>query len=842
LRFTVRLSDGRFRFFSTLAVIAALWAAPPPAAAQAPAFDVLHRFTESGDGLRPGSFVLAPDGTIYGTTGTGGAHGCGTIFSLSPAGAYAVLHAFDPIASGACRHQVVLGADGALYGWTYQGRIVVPPGVEAAKGSVFRLSPGGPFEVLAADLSGYLPTSAIAAGDGNVYVVSRSAFLPGVVMASKVFRVSPPGAMTDLGVLSDIQVAALAWGQDGNFYGVGSQTSFPGTEVAFRLPPGGSISALHDFAASEGTTLSALVNDGSDFVGIARAGGAHGQGTAFRLTSAGAVTVLHDFSADEGVPQAQFVAMGDGSFRGTTSRTAPNQVRLFQMTAGGAVTVMPALLAAESAVTALVEDPAGGVQLAIQTGGPYARGLVARVTTAGDVVPRWPFPAATIGNTPPYPAALVKGSSGFYGVTAKGGLADRGTLYRLTPDGTITTLHAFQGGASDGALPLALTMGLDGALYGTTENGGVNDCGTIFRYDVGPPVVLYHFPCTPPPTPRSVRPTLLTQAEDGTFYGTTWSGGSTGGPSVYRFAAGSVTTVSDLYRTPNALVRGVDGSVYGTTGEASVVAGVNAGSVYRISAAGQYQGITAGPGFGAIVQTRDQSLYVGVLLIPGVDKLTLSGQRTPLYATPGSPISLIEGRDGHLFGTSLDRPPWGTVPAPTTFRLTTWGVYTELASDIRGGALAEGDDGFVYGVGVRGVDQFAFRVAVPPAPEPPPPPPPPPQGLSLQANVSALRAGQTLTVNAVLTPGDLTARADAYVVIQMPWGAYYSLQIGGGLVPGLVPIVRNFTPMAITLPIFVHTFAANYPPGPYTFLSALTVPGTLQLLQPIQSQTVTFTP
>ena len=65
-----------------------------------------------------------------------------------------------------------------------------------------------------------------------------------------------------------------------------------------------------------------------------------------------------------------------------------------------------------------------------------------------------------------------------------------GTAFKLTPSGTLTTLHSFcnQGGSAlctDGAQPYArMIQGSDGNLYGTTLGGGEIGYGAVF--EVGP--------------------------------------------------------------------------------------------------------------------------------------------------------------------------------------------------------------------------------------------------------------------------------------------------------------------------------------------------------------------
>ena len=88
-------------------------------------------------------------------------------------------------------------------------------------------------------------------------------------------------------------------------------------------------------------------------------------------------------------------------------------------------------------------------------------------------------------------AGLVQGSDGnFYGTTQSGGTnGGEGTVFKISPNGALTTLYSFTGG-NDGASPQAgLVQGSDGNFYGTTVNGGQGGAGTVFRLTIvpGPP-------------------------------------------------------------------------------------------------------------------------------------------------------------------------------------------------------------------------------------------------------------------------------------------------------------------------------------------------------------------
>ena len=118
----------------------------------------------------------------------------------------------------------------------------------------------------------------------------------------------------------------------------------------------------------------------------------------------------------------------------------------------------------------------------------------------------------------------MQGTDGnLYGTTAGGGDYGAGTVFKMTTNGTFTTLYMFTGGA-DGANPYAaLAQGTDGNFYGTTAGGGDYGAGTVFKMTTnGTLMTLYSFTGGD----DGANPwTGLTQGADGNYYGTTRSGG-----------------------------------------------------------------------------------------------------------------------------------------------------------------------------------------------------------------------------------------------------------------------------------------------------------------------------
>jgi uncharacterized repeat protein (TIGR03803 family) len=169
-------------------------------------------------------------------------------------------------------------------------------------------------------------------------------------------------------------------------------------------------------------------------------------------------------------------------------------------------------------------------------GFPIDAGTVFKITPGGTLTTLHAFD----GNDPAnglYPEApLVQAANGdFYGTTEQGGVGNAngryGTIFKITASGNLTTLYSFCTGSTctDGAKPYAgLVQGTDGNLYGTTEGGGANGYGTVF--EINPKTrkltTLYNF-CSKSGCTDGAKPYAgLVQDTNGTFYGTTEQGGT----------------------------------------------------------------------------------------------------------------------------------------------------------------------------------------------------------------------------------------------------------------------------------------------------------------------------
>src|SRR6266436_3707089 len=232
---------------------------------------------------------------------------------------------------------------------------------------------------------------------------------------------------------------------------------------------------LFNFELSPGTVTASLVEgpDGN-FYGTTAQGGPRGSGTVFRVTPAGVLTTL---VSDQQNPAAGLVVGNDGLLYGMTSAGGAfgGFGTVFKMTTNGALTTIAVLSGVNG------ENPQSGLVLARDgnfygtspQGGTNSVGNVFRVTPAGVVTSLVSFDSSSLGGGPS--AGLALGPDGnLYGITAFGGGAGLGTIFKITTGGIFTTLYSFQ--LPDGLVRQARLMpGPDGNLNGPTWDGGRAD-------------------------------------------------------------------------------------------------------------------------------------------------------------------------------------------------------------------------------------------------------------------------------------------------------------------------------------------------------------------------------
>jgi uncharacterized repeat protein (TIGR03803 family) len=311
-----------------------------------------------------------------------------------------------------------------------------------------------------------------------------------------------------------------------------------------------------------------------------------------------------------------------------------------------------------------------------------------------------------------------------------------GTLYRLPTNGTGYTIQfAFTNSPADGQFPSQIVaQGSDLAFYGTTCCAGRHADGSVFRVaaDGTGYTNLYSFGSFPTDG-RNAEPAFLVSG-DGVLFGVTGSGGSANFGSIFRIGEDGAAYAQLRSLNPTGgdgafpwvgLIRGLDGTLYGTTSASGAFRG---GTLFRLAPDGSSYGLLHSfdpynhdglQPLGAVVQATDGALYgttssggtngSGTVFRVRLDGSTyrtiwaFSSDLPGQYPTAG----LIQGADGALYGVTGG----GVLGAGSVFKINLDGsgflVLHRFPSDASDGvaptaALIQAQDGMLYGTTMDG--------------------------------------------------------------------------------------------------------------------------------------------
>ena len=660
-------------------------------------------------GANPRSaLVPGADRDLYGTTQNGGANGAGTAFRLGIIAAPQITSQpanQSAFAGASVTFSVAaFGSQPLAYQWLFNGTNLTDGGNVA--GSTNRLLKLSNVDLGAVGYYSVLVSNALGTADSApaiLEVVNAPAFIttqptnltlaPG---ATATFNVSAIGNQP---LLFQWKCGGINLTDGGNVSGSASSTlTLSGVTEANNGVYSVLVSNELDAVTSTGATLLVIppsapgtllqtlysfggglrqpsgltpASDGNLYGTTASGGSSPSYGAVFKVSTNGAVNVVAQFDTQSGIsPEAGLVQGADSNFYGTTAGGGTNMLgNVFRMTPGGVLTNIYSFSGGTngSSPDTLLTQGAGGFLFGTTAnGGAGGVGSVFRVSTNGAFATVYSFTGGNDGAAPV--GELTLGSDGiFYGVTTNKGAHGYGTVFKLTPGGTLTTLYSFTGGL-DGYDPNPLVQGTDGNLYGTTTYSSIRGFplyGCIFSISPNSAfTTLYSLNYNDGNYPQAG----LIQANDGNFYGTTSLGGTYGNGIVFRItSSGTLTTLvsfdgfDDGALPETALAQGADGNLYGTTSSGGAA---GQGTIFRLSMTGAPQ-ITVPP--------TGQTVAVGASAVFSV------------AATGAAPLGYQWQKNGtNLAGAGTRILSLGAVASSDA------GVYTVIVSNAFGAVTSPG--------------------------------------------------------------------------------------------------------------------------------------------------------
>ncbi|MBV9699599.1 MAG: hypothetical protein JO078_05680 [Candidatus Eremiobacteraeota bacterium] len=331
----------------------------------------------------------------------------------------------------------------------------------------------------------------------------------------------------------------------GRFYGT---TNFGG-DAGKGCTPGPGCGTIFDFnsvkqkvfyrftgPASGARPYAGLIDVNGTLYGTTQIGGHKNLGAVFAITTSGSEKMIYSFSGKDGNdPRANLTSVNDALY-GTT-----------------------------------------------YYGGKGGTGTVFAVSTSGAEKVLHSFKGGADGALPL--GALIDVNNVLYGTTSSGGTSNDGTVFEISPTGAgYSVLYNFKGG-TDGAYPFAGLTAWKGALYGTTQQGGEHNKGTVFVITTaGSERVLHSFGGKMDGT----KPFAGITPAKGKLYGTTAYGGSKNDGTIYTITpSGAEQVLHDFTGAPNGRVpyanlTAVRGILYGTTVWGGV-GGAGLGTVFKFT-------------------------------------------------------------------------------------------------------------------------------------------------------------------------------------------------------------------------------------------------------------------
>jgi uncharacterized repeat protein (TIGR03803 family) len=297
--------------------------------------------------------------------------------------------------------------------------------------------------------------------------------------------------------------SAVTFDSAGNLYGTTTAGGRFNRGVVYEISPssaGWSEQTIYNFGPFYPNDAALVFDVAGNLYSVAVEGGAYSRGVVYELTpSAGGewgATVIHNFGAglDGQYPEGSLIADSSGNFYGTTYYGGDtNNGCVFELspTSGGhwQERVLHSFNGNDGAYpqSALTLDSAGNLYGTTYQGGASQIGVVFELQpfrNGWSESVLYNFQGGSDGSRP-FSNVTFDGSGNLYGTTEEGGASDLGTVFQLSPTGAVWTesvIHSFS--VADGEYPVTGLTIIGGVLYGVTP-GGPNTGGTVYTLAQG---------------------------------------------------------------------------------------------------------------------------------------------------------------------------------------------------------------------------------------------------------------------------------------------------------------------------------------------------------------------
>jgi uncharacterized repeat protein (TIGR03803 family) len=338
------------------------------------------------------------------------------------------------------------------------------------------------------------PSGVIRDAHGNLY---GTTFSGGASNLGTVFKVDKTGKETVLysftgkpdgehpgsGVIRD---------KAGNLYGANYEGGANGYGAIFKVDSTGTESLLYSFQSGTDGEYpgSGLIEDAAgNLYGTTGYGGTSGNGTVFEISQSGQETILCNFNGTDGqYPFSTLIRDAAGTFYGTTSMGGSSgNGTVFKLTAKGKETVLHSFANGkdgQNPYAGLVQDKKGNFYGTTYSGGAgcytYGCGTVFKVTPKGKETVLHAF-GDTDGHYPDFGTLVLDSAGSLYGTTYAGGADDMGIVFKVSKTGTETVLYTFTGGTDEGFPENGLVEDKAGNFYGATGGNPPTTYGTVFK-------------------------------------------------------------------------------------------------------------------------------------------------------------------------------------------------------------------------------------------------------------------------------------------------------------------------------------------------------------------------